>query len=486
MAEEYLDMTSEEIEDAYEDILNDLSTGHCVLLLGPELSVNAEGIGYKSYFKQLVNEKVRYYPEENLFFIKESSQKRRIRNKIRKFYRKVGDPVLLEMIARVRFPLIINVCPDKAINKVFHDHNIEITEGYLFEPIEKDNEKKDKKNYTPGADKPVIYNIFGSIEDPNTLIITRDKLYETIEKLLPGGTLPNGVEKYLNYARSFIFLGFSFDSWYYQLICHRLKIFRGEGENTSLSTSGVVVSNEIMRNHFQMVFTPENPTQAVERIINKCNKTNQELLRKNTTFDHLSLFVSYAWGNNQNEQRDRETIVNWLEDHLTPTVQFLRDKNEITYGDSINSFMTRIGQGKAVIRVVSDKYLKSQYCMTEALRIDKYNDKEKRIFTVVWDDIKTSAYYKKYWREKCNEIFTDIDKNLTDIIEREQYKKPHIINLDIYAFVDKFLVSVMDDVHLKVTAQDFVKDGRTTITTDRKKEFEDFITTVMNKMKQTK
>ena len=48
--------------------------------------------------------------------------------------------------------------------------------------------------------------------------------------------------------------------------------------------------------------------------------------------------------------------------------------------------MTRIGKGKTVVLVVSDKDLKSTYCMIEALRVFKSNNQDKRIFMILLEN----------------------------------------------------------------------------------------------------
>jgi internalin A len=42
----------------------------------------------------------------------------------------------------------------------------------------------------------------------------------------------------------------------------------------------------------------------------------------------------------------------------------IRDKDELEYGDQISDFMKMLGQARLVIVVLSEKYLRSPYCMT--------------------------------------------------------------------------------------------------------------------------
>jgi internalin A len=49
-------------------------------------------------------------------------------------------------------------------------------------------------------------------------------------------------------------------------------------------------------------------------------------------------------------------------------------------GDLISGFMKRIGQADRVIVVLSDKYLRSPYCMTELHTIYRRSNEEKEEF----------------------------------------------------------------------------------------------------------
>src|SRR5689334_14234411 len=109
----------------YDDIADHIGTaeGQCVLLLGPELSINrTTGQYYKSYFKELAAKQKdhisRYFDRENIFsFVGESGADCTI-STIKSFYSDCGDITLLNLVARIKFPLVLNVCPDKSLNKV--------------------------------------------------------------------------------------------------------------------------------------------------------------------------------------------------------------------------------------------------------------------------------------------------------------------------------------------------------------------------------
>ena len=82
------------------------------------------------------------------------------------------------------------------------------------------------------------------------------------------------------------------------------------------------------------------------------------------------VFVSYAWGDETPEGRQRAKVVDDLCTALgRQGVKVRRDRDEIRPGGLISEFMDRLAEGDVILAVISDKYLRSEYCMYELFRI---------------------------------------------------------------------------------------------------------------------
>jgi hypothetical protein len=94
------------------------------------------------------------------------------------------------------------------------------------------------------------------------------------------------------------------------------------------------------------------------------------------------VFVSYAWGDNASEGgRSRETIVEDLCASANKQgLDVRRDKSSLMAGDSILTFMKRIGRGDRIFVILSKKYLESEYCMYELSEIWRNSKQDKRVF----------------------------------------------------------------------------------------------------------
>jgi internalin A len=93
-------------------------------------------------------------------------------------------------------------------------------------------------------------------------------------------------------------------------------------------------------------------------------------------------YVSYAWGDDRtSEGRAREEIVDQLCNAAEARGHsILRDKEVLSLGDSISTFMRRIGSGDRVFVILSDKYLRSPHCMFELSEVWRTSRQEGKAF----------------------------------------------------------------------------------------------------------
>jgi hypothetical protein len=126
------------------------------------------------------------------------------------------------------------------------------------------------------------------------------------------------------------------------------------------------------------------------------------------------IYFSYAWGDEREEGESREKIVNALYDSLkNDGYDVRRDKMDLEYGALISDFMREIGQGDLIVVCVSDKYLRSVYCMWELCEIHRnaLGEKEKfvdKIIPVRVEDLgldkpRKRGEYLDFWQEYYNE-----------------------------------------------------------------------------------
>jgi formylglycine-generating enzyme required for sulfatase activity len=136
------------------------------------------------------------------------------------------------------------------------------------------------------------------------------------------------------------------------------------------------------------------------------------------------IYVSYAWGDDLTpEGRERERLVDRLcEAARERGVTILRDRTALRTGDSIDAFMRRIGAGDLIFVFLSDKYLRSPFCMFELSEIWRNSRHEgpafmDRVKLYPLPDAKYRApadwiRWAGYWREQHDELAEQVRANL--------------------------------------------------------------------------
>lgn len=129
-----------------------------------------------------------------------------------------------------------------------------------------------------------------------------------------------------------------------------------------------------------------------------------------TAIKNEEIFISYKWGG------QGEEVVNELDKAFKKRgVTIIRDKGNVGYKEDIKKFMKRLGQGKCVIAVICDEYLKSYNCMLELVEVDENGDFDSRIFPIVIDDAKINKtserlQYVHYWENEIDTLDREIRK----------------------------------------------------------------------------
>ncbi|MFF5496153.1 TIR domain-containing protein [Streptomyces aquilus] len=116
------------------------------------------------------------------------------------------------------------------------------------------------------------------------------------------------------------------------------------------------------------------------------------------------VYLSYSWSEESNALADE------LDEAFQQRgVVMVRDRRDAGYKASIGRFMERIGEGRCVILVISDAYLKSQSCLFELLQVAKHGDFRDRVFPVVLPDARIHrpqdrVAYVRYWEQQISEL----------------------------------------------------------------------------------
>ncbi|MBR2105123.1 MAG: toll/interleukin-1 receptor domain-containing protein, partial [Bacteroidales bacterium] len=123
------------------------------------------------------------------------------------------------------------------------------------------------------------------------------------------------------------------------------------------------------------------------------------------------VYFSYAWANDEHPdiEEDVNNLCKLLEENH---IYYKRDKDNLCpYRWSIQKSEEEIGEGTAIIVVISERYLKSLHCMNEWHLIRENGQIWKRVFPIVLGNLKLTDKdtFREYYK-----IFTDRAQNLID------------------------------------------------------------------------
>jgi internalin A len=179
-------------------------------------------------------------------------------------------------------------------------------------------------------------------------------------------------------------------------------------------------------------------------------------------------YVSYAWGDATTEGRKREDIVDRLcEAADRRGIRIERDKRAMSLGDSITKFMARIGDGDRVFVILSEKYLKSPYCMTELHEIWRTSRAEperflKRVRVFTLADAKCWTPHDRilwaaHWKTEHNNIATQLKELGVDTIGERDFRAFKLMDGFRHHVGD--ILATMADIVQPRTFEDFLKYG---------------------------
>lgn len=218
--------------------------------------------------------------------------------------------------------------------------------------------------------------------------------------------------------------------------------------------------------------------------------------------EKTEVFISYSW------EAESSAIADELEAACQKYgIQIVRDKKALGYKGLIKEFMQRLGKGKYIVLIISDKYLKSPNCMFELLQIAQNGYFYDRIFPIIMGNAKIfktvdRLYYVHFWEDEISDLeekikqgnltnlqgIIDDDLNLYSEIRRNISQLTTILK-DINALnpkmhressykelCDAILKKIEEDMQVPIPEKaDSQKAGAMYLSGDRKKDIDDHL-----------
>lgn len=252
----------------------------CILCIGPEIFADGKGKKLEDLllteFDIPNNPDIRnYYPQDGLFLFKTEEAKTRFYYKLKRFYDGSFPSAenLLAQIARIPFHLIINLTPDNLLCRVAEQEGLPCKADFYWKNRSPVNSAK-----LPSRQSPLVYNLFGSIYERDSLVLTYQDLFDYFDSILGARSMPTELKKIISETDNFIFLGIQFERWYMQLLLRVLSKYNDRDSFLRYASSFNVDEHIAVfcKEQFRITFVQENISEFVGKLLAECQKEGIE------------------------------------------------------------------------------------------------------------------------------------------------------------------------------------------------------------------
>lgn len=205
-----------------------------------------------------------------------------------------------------------------------------------------------------------------------------------------------------------------------KILCSKKRtIIQIQGELDLISFSHEelsMLSASLSRQNGITIILCKQKTVSYESLDFKIKKISINEINKYQLMENSISQVSISYKHDIKYEKAIEAITNGLDKNK---INFLIDKNDISYRDNIQKFEKKIGLSDRVIMFVTPKYLESLACMFEMTEIFNNGNILEKIFPLVdLGDIKRDSdglmYIRNFWNGKKNEILQKIKNSYSN------------------------------------------------------------------------
>lgn len=307
-------MTEELSSLDWEDILDTLQQQKCILFLGSGAYKSPGTPNIEAALSDWLDAKnpdnplIHFYSSDGFFLFRKNRFKRRVISKIKEFYNQPFPEIEEEFkkLAQIPFNMILSITPDNILTRTFDLAGFDYHSDFYFR-----HRKAPDFFEKPTKEKPLIYNLLGNIEEPESIILTHGDFFDYLNSVFIGSSMNADLRFELENAERYIFLGLPYEKWYFQLLLRILSMHSDklkEIERLALTEFAHPHLRELYTEEFKIEFIPSNLSLFIEQLHAKCEEAN--ILKEKTSntptneaSHHISISsIRELIGKNQTEE----------------------------------------------------------------------------------------------------------------------------------------------------------------------------------------
>lgn len=370
-------------ERQWKTLARDLQQQRCILLLGTRLATAKDADGHEQRLPELLSrhlatlldaEQIDYdrgsaadlsYIAQR-FLAMPKTRRIDLEDEVTEFYRRTARavPEVYQQLGRLPFFMTVNLSPEDFMTRALRAAGKAGAQQLHY------NFRKERHVpiETPAISKPLVYNLLGALDDPESLVLSQEDRVEFIKNVVksnPG--IPNAVMSHFDNRKTYIFMGFNLENWDYRLLCDALQLSK---DNMTLSpdATGRALTPEVRsfyEDHFRFVFVDYDIRQFVEGL----EKSFAELEAETTAAQTPAMLrkIVVLFDRNEADARCCQTLCAHLSGWVQKGALQIWHRDMPFTGNEEQELRRRLDEADAVVPVLSAGFLADPSIMTHAL-----------------------------------------------------------------------------------------------------------------------
>lgn len=273
----------------WEDLLDSLENQKCVLFLGSG-AYQADGGGdmQEALIQHLDatnpdHPLIRLYNPDGFFLFKKNRYRRKIVAQAKEFYNQSFPETEQQFakLAQIPFNMIFSLTPDNILGRTFDAEGFDYQSDFYFH-----HRKAPDEFEKPTQQKPLIYNLLGNIEEPESMVLTHGDFFDYLDSVFQNNSMHEQLKENLEHAEHYIFLGLPYEKWYFQLLLRVLSMHSDklkEIERLALKEFEDPHLHKLYTSEFKLEFIPSDITSFLDALYAKCKE--EEMLKEKPKLD---------------------------------------------------------------------------------------------------------------------------------------------------------------------------------------------------------
>lgn len=289
-----------------------------------------------------------------------------------------------DLIAGLPFSLIINTAPDDLIERAFD----KIGRGYQSAYFHLNDPKlssTSSADFTPSPQCPVIYHLFGKMEDPSSLVLTNKEQLDFVETFIQSANNLKRNAVFREFERPnqrFILTGFDFEQWHLRILLWLLRLNKTNDKEPPIVPNILDTSTDILlffKNLYNAHFVTQSPVDFFTKLSEEYKKTQKKQdkpipkpLKAIILYQQKDDFHKVELNKYLKTLREKGTINSW-------------DEGELLGGDEIvPEIKQKIEQADVIIVLVSIDFINSDAYETQwQYVLEKHRQQKTVIFPIL-------------------------------------------------------------------------------------------------------